>query len=131
MANKIKQQYGVKFPFTSNSINGYFLDTNLDVKSKVRSILMHVIFTPKGQKIRDPQFGSDLIKQIFEPNDNETWSQLKNSISDVIIKYLPSVTLKNIEMLKNEDDPHEVYIKVKYSVKSGGTTFDDSLVTTI
>lgn len=131
MAKKTRQQYGIKFPFTNNSNNGYFLDTNLTVQSKIRSILMHIIFTPKGQRIRNPQFGTDLIKQIFEPNDSETWSQLQNSISNAITKYIPSVTLKGIEVLKNEDDIHEVYVKVSYSVKSGNTTFDDSIVTAV
>ena len=92
---------------------------------------MHIVFTPKGQRIRNPQFGTDLIKQIFEPNDSTTWSQLQGSISDAITKYIPSVTLKGVEMLKSEDDIHEVYVKISYSVKSGNTTFDDSIVTTI
>ena len=50
-----KQQfYGVKYPFVAEDVENYFIDVNKTLKDKVRSILMHVIFTPKGQKLRDP-----------------------------------------------------------------------------
>ena len=66
-----KQQfYGVKYPFVAEDVENYFIDVNKTLKDKVRSILMHIIFTPKGQKLRAPEFGTDLIRYIFEPNDN-------------------------------------------------------------
>lgn len=131
MGQRIKQQYGIKYPFTTVLDNGQFVDVNLSLKSKIRSIVMHVIFTPKGQKIRDPEFGTDLIRNIFEPNEQQTWGKIQDAISKALAKYLPSVTLNNIEMLKNEDEPSEVFVKVEYSIKTDSGIKSDSVVTTL
>lgn len=131
MARRVIQQYGIKYPFTTNSDTRYFVDTNLSLKNKIRSILMHIIFTPKGQKIRDPEFGTDLVKNIFEPNENETWAQIQAAISKAINRYLPEVLLNRIEMLKNEDNASEIFVKIQYSVKKGSTVEQDSIIATL
>lgn len=131
MAQRIIQQYGVKYPFTSESNNGYYVDTNLDIYSKIRSIIMHIIFTPKGQKIRDPNFGTSLIRYIFEPNENSAWESISEEINSAISQYLPDVSIDNIEMLQGEDDPYEVYVKVSYSINDGTTFVKDSIVTKV
>lgn len=131
MAQKVRQQYGIKYPFTTNLDNGQFIDINLSLKSKIRSIVMHIVFTPKGQKIRDPEFGTDLIKSIFEPNEEQTWNKIQDAISKALAKYLPSVTLNNIEMLKNEDNAHEVFVKIQYSIKTSSGIQSDSIVTAL
>ena len=129
MAQLVKQQYGIKYPFTTNLDNGQFIDVNLSLQSKIRSVLMHVIFTPKGQKIRDPEFGTDLIRNIFEPNEQQTWTRIQDAISKAITKYLPNITLNNIEMLKNEDNPSEVFVKIQYTVKTNNGLQTDSIIT--
>ena len=92
---------------------------------------MHIIFTPKGQKIRDPEFGTDLVKNIFEPNENETWAQIQAAISKAINRYLPEALLNRIEMLKNEDNASEIFVKIQYSVKKGSTVEQDSIIATL
>lgn len=131
MAKRTLQQYGIKYPFTADSNNGYYVDTNMSIKSKLRSILMHVVFTPKGQKIRDPEFGTDLIRSIFEPNDSASWEKIETDVRNATTKYLPSVTLKSVEMLKNESEPHEVFVKISYSAMMNGTVQEDSIVTPV
>lgn len=131
MAKKIRQQYGIKYPFTADSNSGYLVDTNTTLKHKIRSILMHVIFTPKGQKLRDPSFGTDLIKYIFEPNEDITWNNIKDSINRAISLQIPDVSINNLEMLKNEEDPHEVYVKISYLIQDGANTINDNVITKI
>lgn len=131
MAKKIVQQYGIKYPFTSDSNTGYIVDTNTTIKSKIRSILMHIVFTPKGQKLRDPQFGTDLIKYIFEPNEESVWNNIKDTLNNAIARSLPNVVINNFEMLKNEEDPHEVYVKLSYSIQDGANIITDNVVTKI
>lgn len=128
MAKNFKQQYGIKFPFTSDTNNGYIIDLNQTIKSKIRSILIHIIFTPKGQKLRDPNFGTDLIKYIFEPNDVNSWNSIKESISDAVGQSLPQVVITDLDVLKEEDDPHQAYVKIAYSVSNSSTEITDSII---
>lgn len=125
------QYYGIKYPFTVTNDENYFTDVNYTLKDKVKSLLMHVIFTPKGQKIRDPEFGTDLIKFIFEPNDNESWESVKNEIMEVVKKYINGVTVNDISMLETNDDSHQLYVRVDYTVSNGIKTITDSLITKV
>ena len=126
-----RQKYGLKYPFTTDNGDGYFVDLNETVGEGVKSRVLHVIFTPKGQKLRDPEFGTDLIKFIFEPNDNVTWEGIKNEVSTIVSKYLKGVMLKNIEVMQNENDFSEIYVRIDYSVSNGINVVNDSLVTKI
>lgn len=126
-----KQFYGIKYPFNNQDVENYFIDLNSSSKDYVRSILMHVIFTPKGQKLRDYEFGTNLIKFIFEPNDNVTWEAIKNEVSDVVSRYLKGVQINNIQVIQSDRDYSEIYVRIDYTVKNGFKTFDDSFVTKI
>ena len=92
---------------------------------------MHVIFTPKGQRLREPEFGTDLIRYIFEPNDDITWTGLKNEITDAVQTYVNNVTLNDIQVAKSEDNEGAVYVRIDYSVKQGNKVTKDSIVTEI
>ena len=61
-----KQFFGVKYPFLNDNERHFYVAANESVADKVRSQLMHIVFTPKGQRIRNPEFGTDLIKYIFD-----------------------------------------------------------------
>lgn len=127
-----KQQfYGVKYPFVAEDVENYFVDVNKSLKDKVRSILMHVIFTPKGQKLRDPEFGTDLIRYIFEPNDNISWEGVKNEVSEVVNKYVKGVTINNISVVQNDSDAYEIYVRLDYTVSDGINVVKDSIATKI
>lgn len=128
MDRKVKQQFGIKYPFTTEKSENYFVDTNMTLKDKVRSILMHVIFTPKGQKIRDPQFGTDLIRYIFEPNDSLSWSKVKTEVNEVMQKHLNNVSINDISVLKSEEDVSEIFVKIIYTVTNGIVSQSDNIV---
>ena len=114
-----KQFFGIKYPFQNESENNYFLDLNESFEEKMRSELLHIIFTPKGQRYRMPDFGTDLIKYIFEPNDSETWANMVNEIRVQVSKYLPKVKFNDIEIYMDEENENRVYAEVKYSVTKG------------
>lgn len=126
-----KKYYGIKYPFKSEDAEKYFIDLNSSTKDYVRSVLMHLIFTPKGQKIRDYNFGTNLIKFIFEPNDNITFDSIKNEISNMVTKHLNNVKINDIQIMQNDENYNEIYVRIDYTIKNGMKTFDDSFVTKI
>lgn len=126
-----KQYYGVKYPFTANDSENYYLDVSKTMKDKVRSMLMHLIFTPKKQRIRRPDFGTDLIKYIFEMNDASTWSSVKSEIQQEISKYITNISINDINVLKNENNEHEIFVRIDYTVINGSSEINDSIVTRI
>ena len=131
MSINSKHYYGIKYPFRSEDAENYYVDLNTNVTDYVRSILMHVIFTPKGQKLRDPNFGSNLIRFIFEPNDSTSIESIKSEISEIVTRYINGVTINDINVLQSETDYSEIYVRIDYSIKRGTTTTTDSFITKI
>lgn len=125
------QFYGVKYPFTSQDSENYFVDLNYDIKEYTRSILMHLVFTPKGQKIRDLEFGTNLIKYIFEPSDNISWGDIRREVQETVNRYLPFITINEIKVLETNGDFRDIHVRLDYSVSSGIKSFSDSFVTTL
>ena len=111
-----KQYYGIKFPFTANNLNEFFLDLNIELKDKVASEIAHVLLTPKRTRIRKPDFGTDLIKYIFEANDELTFDDIKKEAQESVSKYVPNVVLDSIEVVSPPEDPNSVYLDLIYTV---------------
>ena len=121
MATIKKQYYGIKFPFTANNLNGFFLDLNSDVEGKIASEIAHVLLTPKRSRIRKPDFGTDLIKYLFENNEQVTWEAVESEARESVKKYVPGVELTSLEAVTPPEDPHSIYLDMTFTVKKGNT----------
>ena len=122
--DKRKQYYGVKFPFTKDNNEEIFLDLNQNFVDKAKSDMFHAIFTPKGQRYRMPDFGTNLIKFIFEENTKTTWDKIRDEISATTEKYVPSVKVNDVLLYTECDNDHQVYVTVKFTVTNGVSTTD-------
>ncbi len=116
------QKYGVKYPFTTDNEEGYYLDLNNTLADGIKSQVLHVILTPKGQKLRDPEFGTDLVKYIFSPKDDISFNEIKSEITRQISKYVPQVEFRDVNIFSSEENEHGIIITIEYSVKNGNKT---------
>ena len=118
----VKQKYGIKYPFTSDNNDNLYLDLNESYSDGVKSQVLHVIFTPRGQKLRDPEFGTNLIKYIFNPSDNDTFNDIKTEITSQVSKYVPSVEFRDVSIYSDENVENGIIVMVEYGVKKGEMT---------
>ena len=118
----VTQKYGIKYPFTTDNDDGTYIDLNKTYGEGIQSQVLHVIFTPKGQKLRDPDFGTDLIKYIFSQSDSSTFGSIKAEISSQIAKYVPEVEFRDISIYNSEGDDNSIVVMVEYGVKQGNKT---------
>lgn len=118
----VTQKYGIKYPFTTDNDDGTYIDLNKTYGEGIQSQVLHVIFTPKGQKLRDPDFGTDLVKYIFSQSDSSTFGSIKGEISSQIAKYVPEVEFRDISIYNSEGDDNSIVVIVEYGVKQGNKT---------
>ena len=118
----LTQKYGIKYPFTANNDDGTYIDLNNTLAEGVKSQVMHVIFTPKGQKLRDPDFGTNLVKYIFNPSDALTFNDIKSEITAQINKYVPSVEFRDASIYNDESGDNGIIVMVEYGIKRGNKT---------
>ena len=115
----LTQRYGIKYPFTLENDDELYMDLNMTREESLKSRLLHVIFTPKGQRLRNPDFGTDLIKYIHEPSDETTFERLRTDITQQVYKYVPDVVFKDISIYSDEKSDNGKIVIIHYTIKKG------------
>ena len=124
----INKHYGIKFPFTIRNNDNVFLDLNNNLHEKVASEIAHVILTPKKTRLRMPDFGTDLIRYIFSPNDELSWGDIETEIRGAVTKYVPGGVLEKVEVFQSEGDDNTILLSVNFGVKKGNTVENNRMV---
>ena len=96
-----KRYINIDFPF-SDSPKGYYFKLNDNDRDAIKSDLLHLLLTNKGERLYMPDFGSDLRKYIFETNDSITQDQIKDNLNETIKRYIPNLLINEISFRKNE-----------------------------
>ena len=85
----------------------------------LKSRLLHVLFTPKGQRLRNPDFGTALIKYIHDPADETTYERLKNDIIQQVSKYVPDIIFKDLSIYNDDNSENGKIVIIHYTIKKG------------
>lgn len=120
----------INYPF-KDSHKGFFLDLNQDENAAIKADLMHLILTRKGQRLYNPQFGTDLLKFIFEPNDSMSLGAIKEEIKTVVKKYLPKLQIKDITVDPSPTSEYAAVVRIDYSITDEVFTTDDFVIINI
>ena len=121
------QTYGIKYPFSNNNIDNIYMDVNKTYSESIKSQVVHVVFTPKGQMVRNPDFGTNLINYIFGPKDDENYAEIKSEITRQVNKYVPAAKFKDIEVYGDETSENGVIVSLSYSVTIGNKVEDTTV----
>jgi len=105
----------INFPF-KDSAKGFFLDLNKSDSAAIKADLMHLILTRKGERLYLPDFGTNLLKYIFQPNDGVTQSEIKDEISQTVKKYLPNLQVNKVNIEESEVSEYAATVRIDYTV---------------
>jgi phage baseplate assembly protein W len=105
----------INYPF-KDSPKGFFLDLTSDDAAAIKADLMHLILTRKGERLYNPDFGTDLLKFIFEPQDGLTLMGVKTEITSVVKRYLPKLQIDEISVVQSPDSEHAAVVTIKYTI---------------
>ena len=119
-----KSYINIKFPFL-DSDEGLYLDMTQENKRAIKSDVMHLLLTNKGERLYQPDFGTDLKKFLFEPNIVTVQSDIKNEIQKALDKYLPILTVDRLEVVPIEGSDHSVIVRLEYTVTNNTFTQSD------
>ena len=106
---------GVSIPFNGG---GVFKST-FSTKDQIKSNLINLLLTYKGERVLNPQFGADLPRLLFEPINNELITKIQDQIINNVNIYVPEVILTNIEVTPDTDH-NTLYVMVEYQLKISG-----------
>ena len=118
----------IDFPFRDSSDGSYFKMNKTD-KDAIRADLLHLLLTNKGERLYLPEFGSDLKKFIFEPNDEITHEQIKDNLNQTIIRFIPNLLINDISF-RNDTIEELIIVELTYTVTEGTFTSTDTITLT-
>jgi phage baseplate assembly protein W len=110
-----KKYININFPFR-DSVKGFFLDATETDAQAIKADLMHLILTKKGERYYMPDFGTNLLKFIFEPNDAITLSDIKRELKDTVKKYLPNLQINDVLVEPSEENEYTAVVRIDYTV---------------
>jgi phage baseplate assembly protein W len=105
----------INYPF-KDSTKGFFLDLNDEDNQAIKADLLHLILTKKGERLYNPNFGTDLVKFIFEPEDGMTLNAIKEEITSVIKIYLPKLQINEISVEESTESEYAAVVTIKYTI---------------
>jgi len=111
----------IKFPLVDDPEKNNFWGLNTITKDALKSNLLFLLMTEKGEKYYDPEFGTNLSRFIFEPNDQVTDSDIQKDINNSVRNYIPQLTITRVKSTANE---HDLIIDIGFSYDEG--VFSDS-----
>ena len=129
----------INFPF-KDSDKGLFLGLTKTNDKAIKSDLMHLILTNKGERLYLPDFGTNLYQYIFEPLDDITLGKIEAEIQDAVEKYIPNLKLNDVvitrvgdeERYKNDTErEHQIRINLDYTITTKTFQTSDKLSITI
>jgi phage baseplate assembly protein W len=120
----------IVYPF-KNSSKGFFLELSTTDSQAIKSDLMHLILTRKGQRLYNPDFGTNILKFIFEPNDDLTFTQIKQEITDVVKRYLPNLQINEISVTESTESEYAAVLRIDYSITDDVFTTTDFVIINI
>ena len=91
---------GVSLPFNGP---GVFKST-YTTKDQIKSNLINLLLTDKGERVMNPNFGTNLKRFLFEGITNNNIETLKDNILSSILTYIYEITVTNIVLVPDTDN---------------------------
>ena len=72
--------------------------------SAIKQAIVNLLLTNKGEKLMNPEYGSNIRSYLFEPLDYGTAAEIKGNIKYTIDRWEPRINILNLNATPNFDD---------------------------
>ena len=122
-----QQFIGVTLPLERGN-TGYFAQST-SVFQQVKSNFKNLMLTRKGDRLMQPEFGTDIHSLLFNQITEDTLDNLKLSINSAVERWMPFLEVVEVStQTPVDDDYNKVSIYVKYRFRSNPNVTDSVTV---
>lgn len=99
--------------FGDNTFNQSFL-----TKDQVKSNIKNLLLTKRGERILQPEFGSNLQELLFEQSVDDLETKIEDTITDTLEQWLPYVTAEEIDIESTDSlkDTNTLKVSIKFRI---------------
>lgn len=91
---------GISLPFNAPSA----FRSTYSFKDQLKYNLVNFLLTNKGERILNPNFGTNIRKQLFNQIDEDIYESLITEISDSINIYFSDITVEKLNVVPTYDN---------------------------
>jgi hypothetical protein len=122
----VKDPVGIRFvhPDLDSSVSGVGMVTTpagrlewVQGELTVRQALLMLLSTRPGERVLRPEYGCDLHRLVFEPNDETTAGVVLHHVRRAIERWEPRVEILDLDADPDLEDPGRLEIVLEYRVR--------------
>ena len=113
---------GLKLPFTRDRA-GLFGQTETTLEQAGHNI-KNLLLTAKGERVMQPDFGSDLRALLFEQDTEDFIDRIQLAIEEAISTWLPYINIEEANVITDESNPNRVKVDIDFSLNYEPDRFD-------
>ena len=113
---------GVEFPLDF-SVDGFLRKTKT-IRQQVKSNIKNLILTSKGERVFQPNFGSNLKSLLFEQITNDSLDSVDTDIRVSLSTWLPYVNVEELIVQQDSANENKVVISLEYSTSLNPDIYD-------
>ncbi len=122
----MKEPVGLRFvhPDLDPSVSGLGMVTTpagrlewVSGEQTVRQALLMLLSTRPGERVMRPEYGCDLHRLVFEPNDETTAGVAIHHVRRAIERWEPRVEILDLDAGPDPEDPGRLEIVLEYRVR--------------
>ena len=103
---------GLELPF-ARSRTGLFGLTETTLEQAGHNI-KNLLLTAKGERVMQPDFGSDLRALLFEQADENIEERIEETILESISTWLPYISIQKIDIIEDTSNPNLMKVNLNF-----------------
>ena len=92
--------------------------TMVDEDASVRQAVLLLLTTSPGERVMRPDYGCDLRKLIFSPNDDTTAGLAKHYVKKALDRWEPRIEVLHLDADDSPEAPDRLLITLEYRVRA-------------
>jgi phage baseplate assembly protein W len=125
--------YNIRFPLNDDVSKNTLFSMTQVTKDAFSSDLLLLLLTQKGERYYEPDYGTNLLKYVFEPNDGLTSTDIEQEIKNTVSQYIPSLAINSVTFNWNFDDnglpisDNQLNVNIKFTYNEDSFTENGTL----
>ena len=114
---------GLELPLTHTQ-EGYFKRTKTALE-QAKSNIKNLLLTNKGERLGNPNFGTNLISLVFSQENTDLESRVEEEIRASMSEFLPNINIVNIQTNFSDENMSTAIVNLRFSLNVDLTSEED------
>ncbi|MDJ0861086.1 MAG: GPW/gp25 family protein [Gammaproteobacteria bacterium] len=89
----------------------------VDGEQSIRQAVLLLLSTRRGERVMRPNYGCDLHKLAFDPNDQTTAGLAIHYVRRALEQWEPRIAILSLDATQNPEDPSRLDVSLEYRMR--------------